>query len=398
MKDRPHVEDWMTDWDHMDPRWTENPYVIWDEIRSSETSIAHTTRYGGAYLPTRFADIQDIAADTEHFSSRQVVVRETEPSNFGGAPPITSDPPKHAWARRMLLPPFSPTEVKKRIGDMRAICNDLIDQFEADETFDGARQYAEHIPVRVIAGMLGLPESDGDKFRHWINKIVVEGVVDDEANLEGLTEITEYFQEQVERRRRQPTDDLISTIMSFTYEDGEPFKETHIIGSLRLVLIAGIDTTWSSIGAAIWHLARTPADRERLVADPALIPNAVEEFLRAFAPVTMARLIAKDRNVNGCPFKAGETLLLPFPAANRDPAQFARPNDVIIDRENAHRHAAFGMGIHRCVGMHLARAEIRTALEVLLSRMPHFELAGDVTWARGPIRGPRVLPLRALPS
>ena len=396
MKDRPPVADWMTDWDHMDPRWTADPYTIWDEIRSADIPIAHTERYGGAYLPTRFADIQDIATDTEHFSSRQVVVRETEPSSFGGAPPITSDPPKHAWARRMLLAPFSPTEVKKRIPDMRAICNDLVDQFEAGASFDGAHQYAEHIPVRVIAGMLGLPESDGDKFRHWINKIVVEGVVNDEANRDGLTEITEYFFEQIERRRRQPSDDLINTVMNFTYEDGQPFKETHVLGSLRLILIAGIDTTWSSIGAAIWHLARTPEDRERLIADASLIPNAVEEFLRAFAPVTMARVIAKDRNVNGCPFKAGETLLLPFPAANRDPIQFERPNDVIIDRENAHRHAAFGIGIHRCVGMHLARAEIRTALEVLLSRVPNFELAGDVTWARGPIRGPRALPLRIL--
>ena len=395
MTERPPVTDWLTDWDHMDPQWTENPYAIWDEIRAADPPIAHTARYGGSYLPTRFDDIQEIAADTEHFSSRQVVVREHAPNDFGGAPPITSDPPKHAWARRMLLPPFSPTEVKKRIGDMRAICNELIDQFDAT-SFDGAADYAEHIPVRVIAGMLGLPESDGDRFRHWINKIVVEGVADPEANNEGLTELTHYFHEQVERRRIHPTDDLISTVMGFTYEDGEPFKETHVLGSLRLILIAGIDTTWSSIGAAIWHLARTPADRKRLVAEPALIPTAVEEFLRAYAPVTMARLVAKDREVSGCPFKAGETLLLPFPAANRDPEKFDQPNDVIIDRENAHRHAAFGMGIHRCVGMHLARAEIRVALTTLLARVPHFELAGDVTWARGPIRGPRALPLRIL--
>lgn len=394
MNERPPVEDWLTDWDHMDSAWTENPYAIWEQIRSSETPIAHTQRYGGSYLPTRFTDIQEIASDPEHFSSRQVVVRETQPTDFGGAPPITSDPPKHAWARRMLLPPFSPTEVKKRMPEMRAICAELIDRLGEATTFDGARDYAEHIPVRVIAGMLGLPESDGDRFRYWINKILVEGVIDDAASTEGLTELTAYFREQVERRRRQATDDLISTVMGFTYEDGEPFKEAHIIGSLRLILIAGIDTTWSSIGAAIWHLARTPADRHRLADDPSLIPNAVEEFLRAFAPVTMARLIAKDRKINGCPLRAGQTVLLPFPAANRDPEQFDHPNDVIIDRENAHRHAAFGMGIHRCVGMHLARAEIRIALETLLARIPNFELAGDATWARGPIRGPRTLPLK----
>ena len=133
-----------------------------------------------------------------------------------------------------------------------------------------------------------------------------------------------------------------------------------------------------------------------------LLKKAMERLIGLKAAEAMewlkevARLVAKEREVAGCPFKAGETLLLPFPAANRDPEKFDRPNDVIIDRENAHRHAAFGMGIHRCVGMHLARAEIRIALTALLARVPRFELAGDVTWARGPIRGPRQLPLRIL--
>ncbi len=147
---------------------------------------------------------------------------------------------------------------------------------------------------------------------------------------------------------------------------------------MALLLIAGIDTTWSAIGSSLWHLARTPADRERLVAQPALLPMAMEEFLRAYAPVTMARLVRDDMIWHGADMKADDWILLSFPAANRDPAQFDRAGDVVIDRE-VNRHAAFGLGIHRCVGSHLARMELRVALETWLQRirsLPWLSLPG----------------------
>jgi cytochrome P450 len=164
---------------------------------------------------------------------------------------------------------------------------------------------------------------------------------------------------------------------------------------MALLLIAGIDTTWSAIGSSLWHLARTPANLERLTADPGLLPTAVEEFLRAYAPVTMARLVKHDMTWHGVDMKADDWILLSFPAANRDPAQFDRAGEVVIDREE-NRHAAFGLGIHRCVGSHLARMELRVALEVWLARIPRFSLADPdaVTWSAGQIRGPRTLPLR----
>jgi cytochrome P450 len=145
----------------------------------------------------------------------------------------------------------------------------------------------------------------------------------------------------------------------------------------------------------LWHLARTPADRERLVAQPDLLPMAIEELLRAYAPVTMARLVKDDFEFNGCPMKKNEWVLLPFPAANRDPEFFEDSDDVMIDRiEN--RHAAFGLGIHRCAGSNLARMELRVALEVWLDRFPTFHLDDPdaVTWSGGQVRGPRTLPLR----
>ena len=154
------------------------------------------------------------------------------------------------------------------------------------------------------------------------------------------------------------------------------FKGTPGVGCLALqiapgtrdqaALIAGIDTTWSAIGASLWHLARTPEDRRRLVADPGLMPTAMEEFLRAYAPVTMARLVKDDLHWRGVDLKADDWILLSFAAANRDPGQFERADEVVIDRK-VNRHAAFGLGIHRCVGSHLARMELRVALETWLA-------------------------------
>ena len=164
-----------------------------------------------------------------------------------------------------------------------------------------------------------------------------------------------------------------------------------------LLMIAGIDTTWSAIGASLWHLAQHPEDRRRLASEPELMDTAVEEFLRAYAPVTMARMVAEDFEFEGCPFKKGDWVLLPFPAANRDPEAFPDADEVVLDRA-VNRHAAFGLGIHRCLGSNLARMELRVALEEWIARYPDFELTDPsrVTWSAGQVRGPRSIPVRVL--
>ena len=219
------------------------------------------------------------------------------------------------------------------------------------------------------------------------------GITNPTVLMRAIGETDAYFTEEIARRKAAPTDDLIS-YLAHAKVDGQPLKPEHIIGSLRLMLVAGIDTTWSAIGACFWHLARHPEDRRRLAAEPALLTVAVEEFLRAYAPVTMAREVVKDTEINGCRFKAGEMVMLSFPAANRDPAMFPAADRVIIDRER-NRHAAFGLGIHRCVGSNLARMEITVALEEWLRRLPEFRLDPDarVTWSEGTVRGPRRLPI-----
>ena len=337
--------------------------------------------------------MKQVAYDTEHFSSRRVIVRDIRPETVP-APPITSDPPQHKPAKQLLLPPFTPDAVNKLEPRVRAICNELIDEFIEDEGCDVAARYAKHIPVRTIAHMLGIPETDSDLFIRWIHEVLELGIKDQAILMQANQEMGLYFVEHIERRKKHPTDDLISTLMNARDKNGQPLPDAHVLGSLRLLLIAGIDTTWSAIGASLWHLAKTPSDRERLVAEPELLPTAIEEFLRAYSPVTMAREVMKKTVISGCPIKPGNMVLLSFPAANRDPAVFPDADKVVIDRKQ-NPHAAFGLGIHRCVGSNLARMEMTVAIEEWLKRIPHFRLdpAGKVTWSEGTVRGPRQLPV-----
>ncbi|MFB9262082.1 cytochrome P450 [Bradyrhizobium erythrophlei] len=393
LPEHPPVTDWVNDFDHTDPTWTENPFPIWETLREA-SPVVHTERFLGCYMPTTYQAVKEIAYDTEHFSSRRVIVRDVRPDITARAPPITSDPPEHKPAKQLLLPPFTPDAMKKLEPRVRAICNELIDEFIADGKCDAAARYTKHIPVRAIAHMLGIPEKDGDLFIKWIHQILELGIKDDNELMSAVREMTGYFMAHLEQRKQQPGDDLISALMQARGPNGQPLADEHVLGSLRLLLIAGIDTTWSAIGSSLWHLARTPADRERLAADPALIPTAIEEFLRAYSPVTMAREVMKETTISGCPVKPGNMVLLSFPAANRDPAMFPDADKVVIDRKE-NRHAAFGLGIHRCVGSNLARMEMTVAVEEWLKRIPDFRLdpAGRVTWSEGTVRGPRQLPI-----
>ncbi|WP_214409672.1 cytochrome P450 [Sphaerisporangium fuscum] len=391
------VADWATDFSHLEPEWAADPYPIQDDLRR-RCPIAHTDRFGGGWLPTRYEDVAAIAYDTERFSSRSVVMSNFRPPRelapVGATPPISSDPPFHHDARKLLLPAFTKSAVARREQATRALCHSLIDAFEGRGTVDASRDYARHIPVRVIADMLGFPPEDGPRFREFIEN-TLEGVnLPPEERLQRMDKLFDYLLAQIRDHVDDPRDDLTTYLINAELY-GRKLDPSHVAGTMALLLIAGIDTTWSAIGASLWHLAKAPADRVRLVAEPALLPTAMEEFLRVYAPVTMARLVKEDMRWNGVDMKADDWVLLSFPAANRDPAQFDRAGEVVIDRE-VNRHVAFGLGIHRCVGSHLARMELRVALEVWLERIPAFGLADPkaVTWATGQVRGPRTLPIR----
>ncbi len=397
------VADFRTDFDHADPAYNPNAPELWKEMREGGCPVAHSERYGGMWVPLTHDTVNEVAYDTENFTSRAVVVSVGRPGDralpapIGGAPPITSDPPFHNVARRLLLPPFAPKQIEPWEPEVRRLCNDLLDQMgeivPGETVVDAAVQYAQHIPVNVIGRMLGFPQEDEDLFRGFVHD-VLERINEEPGTRDGMDDLGAYIDRQVKEHRVNPRDDLTSYLLDVEIE-GNKLSDDHVVGSIILLLIAGIDTTWSAIGSSLWHLAQNPDDHQRLLDDPDVMTFALEEFLRAYAPVTMARLVAQDNDFHGCPMKKDDWVLLPFPAANRDPKKFEDPDKFIVDREE-NRHAAFGLGIHRCLGSNLARLELKVAIEEFIRRFTRFELAGDVSWSVGQIRGPRVLPVRVL--
>ncbi|MCU4184973.1 cytochrome P450 [Acidiferrimicrobium sp. IK] len=397
------VGDFATDFDHTDPAWVHDPYPIWEDLRG-RCPVAHTDRYGGAWLPVTHEGVAAVAYDTEHFTSRSVVISNVKPgpldlpAPIGLAPPITSDPPFHAMARRLLLPAFSPKAIAALEPMTRQLCRDLLDATEGRDELDAATDYAQHIPLKVIIGMLGFPQEDADIFRRFIHMVLESVNATAEERLAQIEngEIDAYINAQIDDHLAHPRDDLTSFLLSAEL-DGAKLAPEHVRGTMVLLMIAGIDTTWSAIGSSIWHLGLHPEDRRRLAGEPELLPTAMEEFLRAYAPVTMARMVAKDVELEGRTLHEGDWLLLPFPAANRDPAVFPDADRVVIDRAD-NRHAAFGLGIHRCLGSNLARMELRVALSEWMARYPEFEVSDPdaVTWSAGQVRGPRRIPIRIL--
>jgi cytochrome P450 len=394
------VQSWETDWDHADPAYNQNAPQIWDQLRGT-CPVAHTDRYGGAWLPVSHADVSAVARDTDHFSSEGAVLANKPPRDqwvsmapIGGAPPITSDPPFHADARRLLLPAFSPQVVAEWEPEIRRLCNELIDNMGDVDTVDAAVQYAQNIPVYVIARMLGLPLEDSDYFRETVHMVLEEIGAEFGERQGAFEKLDAYLTMHVQDHIDNPKDDLIGFLLNAKIYD-QPLSPQHVVGTIILLMVAGIDTTWSSIGSSIWHLAQHPSDLHRMVSEPELLPTAIEELLRMYAPVTMARIVSQDAEIGGCPVKQGDSVLLPFPAANRDPEVFPDADKVIVDREE-NRHVAFGLGIHRCLGSNLARLELRVAVQVFIQRFPKFELADPsaVTWSLGQVRGPRKLPVR----
>ncbi len=404
----PHTEpvtDWASDYDIFDPQYVNDPYGIWDELRET-CPMAHTDRWGGSWLPTRYEDVYAIAHDIETFPSGNgisvvpmlPVGDDADPGHIpapvltSGVPPISADPPLHTWTRRLVLPTMSPARVAEYEVFTRELCRRLADEIAVRGEGDAAAEYAQQIPVRVIGHILGVPESMAGTFTEWVRD-VLEFAHDPDRRRRGIVGIIGYLQEAIAEREAEPTDDFISELLNSEH-DGEPITRDVVMGMCALLLIAGIDTTWSSIGSTMWHLAANADDRRRLIAEPELMPTAIEEFLRAYAPVTMARRLVEDADYKGCPIKAGERILMNFPGANRDPEVFPDADRVILDRQQ-NRHLAFGAGIHRCAGSNLARMELRVAVEEWLARMPEFELVDPalVTWAGGQVRGPRSIPI-----
>lgn len=270
----------------------------------------------------------------------------------------------------------------------------MLDRIAQQGSADAAVDYAQQIPPRVIAHLIGIDPTRVDEFVQWTRGVLDLGQVQPELRIKYRRIIRKFFAELVEARRTEPRDDVVSKLIASEVH-GELLNDYKIVGICNLLLVAGIDTTWSSIGSALLHFATHAEDRRRICAEPELLPSAIEELLRFYSPVTMARKVTKPIPFGDAEMLPSEKVLLNFPAANRDPEVFERADEVLLDRER-NRHIAFGVGIHRCAGSNLTRMEIKVALRKWFERLADFELtdADGVTWTGGQVRGPRNVPVQ----
>ena len=394
------VRDWSSDCDIFHPSYIRDPVPIWRALRV-RCPISRTERWGGSWLSTRYADVRAMVHMVPELSSRDPLVMAPPEELFaeGGeyglnTPPITSDPPDHLPMRRLILPFFTPKAVAQHRVFTTELCHRLIDSFEREGWCDAAADYARQIPPRVIAHMLGVDLGRADQFVEWARGVLEIELAQPEERLESRTAIRQFFAELVAERRQRPGDDLISAILAQQI-DGERVPDHRVVGICYLLLVAGIDTTWSAISAAFWHLGTHSEHRRRLARQPELVSTATEELLRVYAPVTMARVATEEVTMGEVTFQPGDKVLLNFPAANLDPEAFEYAEEVVLDREH-NRHIAFGLGIHRCAGANLARMEMNVALRAWFERIPEFEVQDPdaVAWSGGQVRGPRTVPVR----
>ncbi len=376
--------------DHWDPELAKDPFPVYDGLRA-QCPVAHSDAYGGFFVLSRYEDIEAAARDHETFSSRSISV--PDPGVMPSSPPLDLDPPRHTAFRRVLLPYFTPGRAQQLEPITRAVAAGLVETLVERGHCDVAQDFAKHVPIAVLSRVLGVEPRDEALFGNWTD-LIVSGGPDPRVSATANVEIRDYFARLIEERRRHPRDDLATFLVGAEIE-GEPISTVDQLGVASLLLVAGIDTTWCMLGTALWWLAQHPEARARLIDEPALWPSAVEELLRRFAPVSVVRIATRDASIDGQIIPGDEHVLLPFPAGNLDERAFPEPHTLQLDRA-PNRHLAFGAGVHRCIGAHLARMELRVGLEEFLRIIPDFELAGDepVSWKRGQIRGPSRLLLR----
>ncbi|HYL59590.1 MAG TPA: cytochrome P450, partial [Candidatus Acidoferrales bacterium] len=325
-----------------------------------------------AVLIARYADVVTVVRDHLRFSSvlpQYAIVPGADP--FGGVPTMPfSDPPVHTRLRRLVARDFSPRRINALEPRIREIAGRLLDENVSGRRLEAMSALADQLPVVIIAEMLGVPAEHHARFRKWSdaiasNSAAMPGTAIDPVVSESVSALREYFTRQIERRRAEPADDLVSALVA-AHDTAEKISTDELLAFVVLLLLAGNETTTNLIGNGLLALARNPAEYQRLRGDRTLIPSAVEEMLRYDSPIqTLMRFATTDTTVSGTPVESGALLAVIFGAANRDPAQFPEPERFDVGR-TPNDHVAFGEGIHFCLGAPLARLEARVALETIV--------------------------------
>ena len=354
---------------HTDPAFLVDPFVGFDRARGQRAFFS--TNHGGYWVLTHAEDIRAAYQTPEVFSSAQVSIPH------GAFPrtlrPLTLDPPEHGRYRQPLAPLFSPPSVARREPALRELCGRLLDEVVAEGSCDLLVALARPFPTTVFVNLLGIPASEATTLEAW-NHVLLHTYDDPEARATAAKNILDFLDQAVaERERTGPVgEDLLDVLLRTRLED-RPLTHDELLDYAFMLFIAGLDTVTALLSFAFQTLATRRDLQARLVADPGLVPAAVEELLRAHAIVNPGRIVTHDVEFAGVQMRAGDRVLLATSLATRDPAEFDRPDEVLLERD-ASRHLAFGGGPHRCLGSHLARLEIRIAIEELHARIPSYTI------------------------
>jgi cytochrome P450 len=374
VRDRP-VGEWMTDLNGLREA---NP-ICWNE-------------HGGYWVITRAQLAREVFQNPAVFTNDSISPGDPDPSYKWI--PSNINPPLHVQYRQMLNHAFGPAAVARVEPKARTYCRMAIGEIVDTGRCDYVADVGGLFPTRVFLELVDLPWQDAPLFVRWTETLFDAFFSGPQAEA-AFDESRQYFSDLIAERRRAPRDpdhDFASHLLAATI-DGRPVPEEDVLNIFNQLMLAGLDTVKSALSYSLLHLATHDADRRRIVMEPAIIPTAVEEFLRAYPLVMEGRKLSQDVDFHGVPMRAGEMIMLVLPTIMRDPDQFERPDEVIIDRAK-NNHLSFGGGPHRCLGSHLARMEMAVGLEEWHRRVPEYRLAcpvGDVIERGGQ------LSLRSLP-
>jgi cytochrome P450 len=385
--------------DHYTQAFAADPWTVYTELRTTQP-MAWSDQQGGFWVVTSDELIRAISKDHEHFSARFASV----PKGLYGAdlmvwPPMTMDPPEHTKVKKLMLPAFTPGRAKIFEPELREFCRSMAESFADRDVVDVSHDYARRIPMYLISKMLGVTSEMEDQFADWLHRLVERGMaVDPEDAQKAALEFMGFLWEQINHYREHPAENVISYLCESEI-DGEKLSDGDLMGSIFFLIVAGVDTTWSTVGEFLWHLAQNPEQRRAIVsnmtADPDRMAEHVEELLRLYAPAQVARVVKKDVELGGRQLREGQSVLLCFPSACRDENSFDQADELVLDRPK-NDHMAFGAGTHKCLGAWVARMELRIGLEEFLKVYPDYELdeSKPMRWAAGQVHGPRQVPVR----
>ena len=388
----------------LSPGTVQDPYPAYAALR--DRAPAHRSRLLRAWVFARHADVNAILRDHRRFGNdpRKGTLSARQLATIPLPNMLILDPPDHTRLRALVTKAFTPRTVEALEPRIRGVLGRLLDEIDDPAAFDLMEAVARPLPVIVIAEMLGVPAEDRARFRMWTTQRArrMEPTIsrrERKAGDSASRALDAYFEPIIEERRAAPRDDIVSALVQ-VQDEGSRLSARETLNMLRLLLVAGNETTVNLIGNGLLALLRSPDQLERLREDPSLIPSAVEELLRFDAPVQVAfRRALSDCEVNGAPLRRRDNVALLLGAANRDPEVFEDPDRLDVGR-NPRAHLAFGRGIHHCLGAPLARLEGQIVLEMLLERFRSMKLAGHRPRFRPGVvlRGLESLPVRCVPA